>query len=283
MNLNYKFMKTKYFQRINSLVFIALVVIFIGCNNDDSKEHKGKTIINQVDSNTTVTYAAIIEKEAVSKLSNALSYLGNLDQFTVQTQGTYEDLLDGIHRVDYETSSRLTVKRPDNIHIERYGLKMHQIFYFDGKDFTLNNSYDKVYATEPVSGDIEDMLAVARDSLGISGPASDLVYRNSFSLLSQDIKSAKVIGKEMIGDMMCDHLFFDRSDGVSFQIWISDSAPYLPYKYVVTDTSTPNLLSFGIVMSNWDTDPKISDKLFQFTPTKDLKKIMFLKIDPNKE
>jgi len=283
MNLNYKFMKTKYFQRINSLVFIALVVIFFGCNNDDSKEHKGKTSINQIDSNTTVTSAATIEKEAVSKLRDALSYLGNLDQFTVQTQGTYEDLLDGIHRVDYETSSRLTVKRPDKIHIERYGLKMHQIFYFDGKNFTLNNSYDKVYATEPVSGDIEDMLAVARDSLGISGPASDLVYRNSFSLLSQDIKSAKVIGKEMIGDMMCDHLFFDRIDGVSFQIWISDSAPYLPYKYVVTDTSTPNLLSFGIVMSNWDTDPKISDKLFQFTPTKDLKKIMFLKIDPNKE
>jgi len=275
-------MNTNQLKLIPGLLIIALLLtsfMWIGPKQLNNKE----ILIPKVVSEDVLIETLSVDSEAIEILRRGLDFLSGLSKFSVQTQSTYEDLLYENYRVDYETSNRITVNRPDKIRIERYGLKMHQIFYFDGKDFTLNNPYDNVYATEPISGDIEDMFHIARDSHGISGPASDLIYKNSFFLLSQDLKSATIIGKEMIGDIMCDHLFFDRNDGVSFQIWISESAPYLPYKYVVTDTSTPNLLSFGIVMSNWDTDPKITDKMFQFTPTKDLKKIMFLKIDPNKE
>jgi len=275
-------MNTNQLKLIPGLLIITLLLTSFMWISPEPLNNKEKSIpkLATVD---LLTDTLSVESEAIDILRRGLDFLSGLAHFSVQSQGTYEDLLYENYRVDYETSSRITVMRPDKIRIERYGLKMHQIFYFDGKDFTLNNPYDNVYATEPLSGEIEDMFQVARDTHGISGPASDLIYKNSFFLLSQDLKSASIIGKEMIGDMMCDHLFFDRNDGVSFQIWISESAPYLPYKYVVTDTSTPNLLSFGIVMSNWDTDPKISDKLFQFTPTKDLKKIMFLKIDQTEE
>jgi hypothetical protein len=91
------------------------------------------------------------------------------------------------------------------------------------------------------------------------------------------VKGAQVIGKEMIGDIMCDHLVFVRPD-VSYQIWISDNEPYLPQKYVVTDTSTSHLLSFSTLMTQWDLSPEVSDSMFEYEPTEDTPRIFFMKM-----
>jgi len=217
-----------------------------------------------------------INKEAVNTLKRGLDYLSGLKQFNVTTQNTFEDVFNNSYRIDFETSADLTVSRPNKLRVERYGLEMHQLFFFDGNEFTLHNPYDKVYASEPLAGNIEDMFHLVRDTYGLSAPSADLIYSNSFSLLIQNVEAAEVIGKEMIGDVMCDHLLFIRPN-VSFQIWISETAPFLPYKYIVTDSSTPQLLSYSTLMTNWDLNPKISDSMFEFAPNNDTQKIVFIK------
>lgn len=262
---------------IYTLIFLFLSgSIWMGCDSKNNNKNSPPASENEL----IVAETMQIDSEAVDLLRRGLGVVSGLDQFSVQTQGTYEDVLNNTYRVDYETSSSLSVDRPDKIHIERYGLKMHQIFYFDGENFTLHNPYDNVYATELLEGKIEDMFHVARDNFGISGPASDLIYENSFSLLVEDVNGATVIGKEMIGEVMCDHLFYSRPD-VSFQIWINESAPYLPYKYVVTDITTPQRLSYSIVMKNWNIATNLLESTFKFIPPKGSNKIQFLKVDSN--
>ena len=217
------------------------------------------------------------DQEAADLLKRGLNYLSGLEKFNVTNQQTYEDLWNGHLRIDLETSADLTVSRPDKIRMERYGLESHQIFFFNGEEFSLHNPYDKVYATEKLKGNIEDMFHTVRDTFGISASAADLVYTNAYSLLIQNVKSAMVIGKEMIGDKMCDHLVFVRPD-VTFQIWISESEPYLPYKYVVTDITTSHLLSFSTLMTNWDLSPDISDTAFQYEPADETQRIFFIKM-----
>jgi hypothetical protein len=214
---------------------------------------------------------------AADLLKRGLNYLSGLEKFHVTTQQTYEDLWNGHLRIDLETSADLTVSRPGKIRMERYGLESHQLFFFNGEDFTLHNPYDKVYATEKLKGNIEDMFHTVRDTFGISASAADLIYTNAYSLLIHNVKSAMVIGKEMIGDKMCDHLVFVRPD-VTFQIWVSESEPYLPYKYVVTDITTSHLLSFSTLMTNWDLSPEISDTMFQYEPADDTQRIFFIKM-----
>lgn len=272
-------MKTKQLILRSGFLIITLFLvsfIWVSCEPKNTNEVPPLEVATEIETAETLT----VDTEALGILERGLSYLGGLNQFSVLSQSTYEDVLDEKYRVDFETSASIKVNRPNKIRIERYGLEMHQLFYFDGNQFTLNNPYDKVYATEPLKGNIEDMFHHARDNYGLGAPASDLIYNNSYALLTQNVKSATVIGKEMIGDLMCDHLLFVRPN-VSFQIWISESKPHLPYKYVVTDTSTPQLLSFTVLMSNWNIAPQLSDSLFQFAPTKDVKKIEFLKIDTN--
>lgn len=260
-----------------TLMILLLSNFWMGCEPKKSTEEAPQEIITEAAPPEALT----VDSKALELLQRGLDYLSNLDQFSVKTQSTYEDVLNGKYRVDYETTSSLMVDRPDKMRVERYGLNMNHILTYDGSSITQHNPDDNVYDTEPVPANIEEMFHYIRDTFAISGPSTDLIYKNSYALLSEDVNAASVIGKELIGDIMCDHLLFNRNDGVSFQIWISVNEPYLPYKYVVTDTSTPQLLSYSTILGSWNTAPKVSEASFKFTPGKDSKKTTLLRTDQN--
>jgi len=114
-----------------------------------------------------------------------------------------------------------------------------------------------------------------RDSLDLFIPIADLVYSNTYPLLMQDVTSATVVGKAVIGGVKCDHLLFSRP-GVDFQVWVADGGKPLPYKYVVTDTGYPDLLSISTVLSDWNMAPGVPDSRFAFVPPKGVKPITFM-------
>ena len=202
-------------------------------------------------------------------------YLGGLKQFSVKTQTTVEDLLDSGHRVDLDVSARVFVDRANRLRAEREGDLIDQFFYYDGKTLTLFNPTDKVYATEPAPGTIEGLLDFARESLGLNVPVADLVYRNAFTLLMEDVTLAAVIGKTVINGIKCDHLLFSRP-GVDFQVWVAEGDRPLPLKYVVTDTGTKALLSVTTVMSDWNVAPALTDDQFAFVAPEGCKRINFM-------
>lgn len=219
--------------------------------------------------------APAVDPAATQILQRMTDYLISLHQFTVHTQTTLEDLLESGHRVDFDISANVIVSRPNQLRAERRGDLADQVFYYDGKTLTLHNPSDKVYATEPAPGTIEELLDFARESLGLIVPVADLVYRNVFPLLMQDVNFAKVVDKAVIGGVKCDHLVFSRP-GVDFQVWVAADGRPLPYKYVVTDTGTPALLSVTTVMSNWNVAPAVADSRFAFVPPKGAKPITFM-------
>jgi hypothetical protein len=223
--------------------------------------------------------APALDPSAVQILQRMTGYLGSLKQFSVHTQNTLEDLLASGHRVDFDISANVIIRRPNRLRAERRGDMTDQIFYYNGKTLTLYNPTEKVYATDPAPKTIEGVLDYTREYLGIMIPAADLVYRNAFPLLMQDVTLAVVVGKTFINGVRCDHLLFSRP-GVDFQVWVADSGQPLPQKYVVTDTGTPALVSITTVMSDWNTAPAAADALFTFQPAQDAKQIIFLALEP---
>jgi hypothetical protein len=216
-----------------------------------------------------------IDPQARQVLKKMSDYLGSLLQFSVHTQNTIEDVLYSGYRVDYDVSAEVVVRRPNKLRAERKGDLIDQVFYYDGETLTLYNPSDKVYATEAAPETIEEMFDFARESLGLNIPVADLVYRNAFPLLMQDVSLAVVVGKSVIGGVRCDHLLFSRP-GVDFQVWVADSGAPLPYKYVVTDTGTPARLSISTVMSDWDVKSAAADDRFSFMPPKEALLIDFM-------
>lgn len=219
--------------------------------------------------------AAAVDPVATQTLRQMTEYLGGLQTFTVHTQSTLEDTLDSGHRIDLDVSANVTIDRPNRLHAERKGELVDQAFYYNGKTLTLYNPAAKVYATEKAPDTIEGTLDFTRESLGLMVPVADLIYRQAFSLLMQNVTLAVVVGKSVINGVVCHHLLFSKP-GVDFQVWVAQGDKPLPYKYVVTDTQTPMGLSTSTVMGDWNTSPAVDDARFTFIPPKDAKPIDFM-------
>jgi hypothetical protein len=169
----------------------------------------------------------------------------------------------------------MTVVRPNKVRGERRGVGYDQVLLYDGSTVTLWDVVRKAYASKTAPGTIPEMFRMAYDSLGLEVPISDLIWPNVFPLLMQNVQMAAMVDKEVVDGVVCDHLVFSRTD-VDFQIWIPETGAPLPRKYIVTDTSTPALLSIVTTISDWKTDPRASADLFTFVPPSGAQPVPFL-------
>jgi hypothetical protein len=211
--------------------------------------------------------ATAVDPAAVRTLKRMTDFLDRLQQFSVSTDNTIEDLHVSGHRVDYDLTANVTVKRPNKVLADRAGELMDQHFFYDGKTLTLYSPAEKVYATAAAPETIEKMIDFARETVGILLPAADLLYRNAYPLLMQDVTLAAVVGKAVVGGVRCDHLLFSRP-GADFQVWVTEGKQPWPRKYLVTETDSPARLSITTVFSDWNAAPALDDASFSFVPPK---------------
>ncbi len=126
--------------------------------------------------------------------------------------------------------------------------------YDGGSDF---------YSFIAVPDNIDDFLHFARDTLDLVPPAGDMVFTNAFELLTASVTSGFVVGPAVIDGVSCHHLAF-TTPVVDWQVWIADGDQPLPYKYVLTTRDDPAQPQFVTMISNWNTEPKIDAKTFEF-------------------
>src|SRR4051812_39359906 len=87
--------------------------------------------------------APAVDPEAVRILKKMTDYIAGLQQFSVRSQNVIEDVHSSGHRVDYDVSGSVTVKRPNKMRLVRTG-EMNQRFFYDGKTMTLYNPPENV-------------------------------------------------------------------------------------------------------------------------------------------
>ena len=224
------------------------------------------------------TQAPAVDPAAVEILKRMTNFLDGLQQFSVNTHSMIEEMHASKHRVDYDVAASVTVKRPNKLRAVRTGELMGESFFYDGKTLTVYKPSEKAYATEKGLDTIETMITFARETAGALLPSADLLYRNAFPLLMQDVTLAVVVGKPVINGVKYDHLLFSRPD-VDFQIWIAQGKRPLPARYTVTETGTPALLSISTVLRDWNIAPAVDDAQFKFVPPKGAKAISFTELE----
>lgn len=222
--------------------------------------------------------APAVDPAAVQALKRMTDFLDGLKQFSVNAQVVVEEIHVSGHRVDYDMSATTTIKRPNKMRAVRTAELSNQRFFYDGKTMTSYNPDVKIYATEKAPDTVEKVITFARETAGVLLPAADLIYRNAFPLMMQDVTLAVVVGKAVVGGVRCDHLLFSRPE-VDFQVWVSEGKQPWPRKYVVTETTTPEKLAITAFLSNWNTEPTVDDALFKFVPPKGSKATTFLQLE----
>lgn len=224
----------------------------------------------------SLAQASEVDPEAVQLLRRSTDYLASQKQFRVDTDTTIEVVLSSGQKLQFGTRVAVTVQRPDRMRAERVGELINQTFFYDGKKLSVNLPDQKYYATVPAPPTLETMLDFARDQLNVIAPGADLIYNNGFERLTDDLTSAFVVGKAVVGGVQCDQIAF-RNPQVDWQIWIEEGDKPLPRKFIVTSKLMPQSPQFVVVLSKWDAAPKITDDTFRFVPPTGSQQIEFLR------
>jgi hypothetical protein len=222
-----------------------------------------------------------LDPAAVQILRRMTDYLGSLQGFSLDTQSTYEDVLDSGQKIQFDLSTSVVVQRPNKLRGERKGDFGRQVIVYDGKTLTVFNEKNKLYAVKAVPDNLDDMLHFARDSLDLVPPAGDMVFTNAFELLTAPVTSAMVVGKSIIGGVSCDHIAFS-GPVVDFQIWIAEAGKPLPRKYVITTRDDPAQPQYMMLMSNWNVAPKLNDSMFRFKLPQGATEVDFTQLDASR-
>jgi len=208
-------------------------------------------------------------------LKASTDFLARQQQFSLDTESSIEVVLDSGQKIQFDHTSRVSVERPNKLRAERTGDLVDQVFYYNGKALTLHNPDANFYATIAAPGTLEEMLDFAREKLDVVAPAGDLIYRNAYDILTQDVTSGFVVGKGVVGGVRCDHLAF-RAPHVDWQIWIEEGKRPLVRKLVITTREKLNAPQFSVVVKNWSLKPKFSARTFIFKPPRSTQKVEFV-------
>jgi len=216
-----------------------------------------------------------LDPAAQRLLKASTDFLASQTRFSVDTRNSLEVVLVSGQKIQFQHTARQSVQRPNKLRVERTGDLVEQVFYYDGRSLTLHSPGEKVYATVPAPGTLEEMLDFARTSLDIVAPAGDLIYRNAYDILMTDVTSSFVVGKSVVEGVRCDHLAF-RAPHVDWQIWIQEGKEPLVRKLVITTRDVVNAPQFSVVTTKWNLKPQFTDRTFAFTAPAGAKKVEFL-------
>ena len=202
-------------------------------------------------------------------------FLASQRQFSVQTDGSIEVVLQSGEKLEFDYSSDVRLKRPDKLRSDRRGEKADAEFYYDGRSFTLYGKNKRYYATADAPGTIDEAIDAAREKLGIEAPAADLLYSNPYKILMEDVVSATDLGKAFVRGVSCRHLAF-RGNETDWQIWIEDGPRARAGAIRDHLEEGPGLAEFTVEFSEWNFSPRFGDEVFHFTPRGNDKRINFL-------
>jgi hypothetical protein len=219
--------------------------------------------------------SASIESKADRILQNMSRYLSGIDQFKVQTENTLEVVLRSGEKLQFDMLAELSLRRPDKFYAARTDGMVNQQLYYDGKSLTLYSADHNDYATVAAPPTIEEALDFARTSLDIYAPGSDLIYKNAYAILTEDVMSGFYVGMGVVGGIKCHHLAFLGNE-VDWQIWIEDGDKPFPRKFIITSKWLTGAPQYTIVMKTWTLSPELSERLFTFVPPKGAQKTDFI-------
>jgi hypothetical protein len=218
---------------------------------------------------------ASIDPQADNILRQMSAYLGSFQQFTFHIENSVDTLLPCKQKLQISRAVDMFVKRPNRLRANIDGDRVSQELYYDGKSIMLYGKDENVYAFLNAPPTIDAAMDYAIESYGLIAPMVDLIYGDSYEILTENVQSGSYVGLSKVFGVECHHLAFQEAE-TDWQIWIENSKTPLPRKIVITDkwvTGDPQLTTF---LNNWDTSTPIKESIFSFEAPETAEKIEFL-------
>lgn len=205
-----------------------------------------------------------IDPEADKILKSMSSYLGKMQAFSMNADIDFEIVTREGQKLQLSSFATVVVNRPEKFNIQRRGMIADAAFVFDGKILTLHGRNLNAYRQFEVAGTIGDAIRVYETETGIPAPGADLLFPDSYAILSSGVQSGIYVGVAYVNGVACHHLAF-REEKVDWQLWVREGDKPLPVKYVITTKWHTGAPQYEIRLRDWDENPVIKSDQFIFS------------------
>ena len=202
------------------------------------------------------------------------AYLTSLNAFSYRADVTDDQVYTGGKKLQFGFTTETFVQRPDKLRVNAAGDLFDKAFIFDGKTLTLFDADQKVYASTPVTGDIEEALAKASRDLRFRLPLGDLNSPKLCEHMGKGQGHALYVGPSKVGGVATEHLAFDRPD-MQYQLWVTTGDKPLPMKILVNQKNLPASPQWTATLHDWNTSHKLKPEVFVFTAPPGAQQIAF--------
>jgi hypothetical protein len=215
-----------------------------------------------------------IEGRADEILKQMGDYLKKADQFTFNSEAYFEQVLENGQKLQYNSIAKVALQRPNRLRVDSRGDVANESYYYNGKQITHFDHRSNTYASVKVPATIDAAIDFLAEQYGLTPPLADLVYKDPYRILIQNVKSGAYIGLSRVRESMCYHLAFQQ-DEIDWQIWIDAGWMRVPRKVVITYKKAAGVPQYMAFLSEWDFTPRFPGDLFDFRAPPNAEQVEF--------
>jgi hypothetical protein len=218
----------------------------------------------------------LMQPAAVALVKRMVQTLGNAETLSYHYDESYDALQEDGEILEFGRRGETAIRRPDHVHGEQWNREgRHVEYFYDGQTVSVFDETHNAYATTPRTGDLDSVTDFLRDDVGFRMPLADLFGTDLGPMLIQNGVAARVIGKEKIGDVECDHVAIRLRQGADVQLWIRTGEMAVPERIVINYATADGRPQFRANLSEWDLS-SVPDRRFRFDAPKRAKAVPFM-------
>ncbi len=216
-----------------------------------------------------------VDAKAMKSIEGMSDFLSSAKQFGVTLDVAYDIVQDWGQKLEFGETRVVTVRRPDRLRVDttdRDGSKSGVVF--NGKEIAAFNVNDKVYATTPQPGTLDESIAHFVNVLGMRFPMAAILQGHVAKDAKGWAREIRYVGVDTIAGVPCDHVAL-HGNWEDVQLWIAQGDRPLLQRIVITYTRAEGKPQFSAQLRDWNVSPDVSDAVFAFTPQAGATKISF--------
>jgi len=264
-------MKKKWWQRVSAVQCASVLLVLSGCAAEQAATRAEPQAAVPPTARTIAEPAAA---EAI--LMRMATFLSQAQRFSVNLVSGYDVVQGSGQKIEFGETRKITVSRPNHLRVEveqSDGAK-HLVLY-DGKDITVFNASQNVYAQTYKPGGIDEAVTYFLKDLHMRLPLAALLLSRFPDEIERRTQSLDYVERTLIHGTPTHHLA-GRTETVDYQVWIAEGAQPLPLRAVLTYKNAEGQPQFRAQFSDWNLAPEVQDSQFAFTPPDGARKIAFL-------
>ena len=215
------------------------------------------------------------QREAAALLKGMADYVAGLESFSVTFRAGYDVVQSTGQKIEFGETRHVALSRPDRLSVEEVASdgKRDRVV-FDGRNVSVLDADNDVYAQAPQSGTVDDALAYFVRELRMRMPLALLLTTRLPDVMAGSVKTIDYVESTEILGVATQHIA-GRTDRVDFQFWIKEGKSPLPLRVVITYKHSPGQPQFWANFADWNTSPQFPDATFEFKPPPGAKQIPF--------